>query len=215
MTTPERRRWRWAAARDRARDQVQLLSQRPPAEASVDSVILQPQLPLPPEVVTRVLTPTVSPISRPAESPTPWVARFESPLRIQKIGEESGRPVWRLTAPLRYRSLVLAGVGFDPVFEVPEGFETDLTSAPRLPMVFLFAGDTAHAPAALHDYLYRGKLFKRKVCDAVMNEAMGLDQPELGVFAVPTWRRVMMVGSLRAMGWWAWDRIVVATEGIA
>jgi len=38
---------------------------------------------------------------------------------------------------------------------VPAGFETDYASVPRLPLMWLIAGDVAHEAAVLHDFLYR------------------------------------------------------------
>ena len=39
---------------------------------------------------------------------------------------------------------------------VPSGYVTDFASVPRLPLVFLVMGDTAHEAAGLHDYVCRG-----------------------------------------------------------
>jgi hypothetical protein len=57
--------------------------------------------------------------------------------------------VWVLDAPLVYES-DLAGK-----IEVPEGFETDFASVPRVPIAYTFFGDRAHREAVIHDFLYR------------------------------------------------------------
>jgi hypothetical protein len=90
-------------------------------------------------------------------------AAFLSPLDVRK--EARGR--WRLLAPLAYRS-ALAG----HLFEVPEGFVTDFASVPRLPVVYLVAGDTAHEAAVIHDWLYTTHQVGRVVADQVFSEAI-------------------------------------------
>ncbi len=99
---------------------------------------------------------------------------------------------WRLDAPFRLDT----GAG---IVEVPAGFVTDFASVPRLPLVFLLTGDTAHAPAVVHDWLYRTQTTSRAFADAVFREAMGV-----GPRAEPAWRRWIMWAALRAFGWVAW-----------
>lgn len=41
------------------------------------------------------------------------------------------------------------------VITVPKGFNTDLASVPRVPIIYMLWGDRAHREAVLHDYLYR------------------------------------------------------------
>jgi hypothetical protein len=95
--------------------------------------------------------------------------------------QDDGR--WILCKPLVYQSDVAK-----QTFTVPEGFETDLASVPRLPVVYLLTGDTARAAAVVHDYLYSERKVSRKVADAVLREASE-------VSGVPAWRRwVMWVG---------------------
>lgn len=57
--------------------------------------------------------------------------------------------VWILTVPLVYNSDLMGKI------EVPAGFETDLASIPRLPIIYALWGDRAHREAVIHDYLYR------------------------------------------------------------
>jgi len=57
--------------------------------------------------------------------------------------------VWIVTFPLIYASDLI-----DQVL-VPEGFETDFASVPRIPLIYSMWGDRAHREAVLHDYLFR------------------------------------------------------------
>lgn len=57
--------------------------------------------------------------------------------------------IWIINKPLVYNSDLIG------IFMVPEGFETDFASVPRIPIAYMFFGDTAHREAVLHDYLYR------------------------------------------------------------
>jgi hypothetical protein len=56
---------------------------------------------------------------------------------------------WRLNSPLVYMSELVGRV------EVPAGFETDLSSVPRLPLIYWLWGGRAHREGVLHDALYR------------------------------------------------------------
>jgi hypothetical protein len=99
---------------------------------------------------------------------------------------------WILAAPLVYQSDV-AGL----TFTVPAGFQTDLASVPRLPIVYMLTGDTSSKAAVVHDFLYTSKLVARSVADAVLREASA-------VTLVPAWRRALMYWGVRAFGWSHW-----------
>jgi len=58
--------------------------------------------------------------------------------------------VWILTQSLSYYSLILKRW-----ILIPAGFETDLSSVPRVPFVFWFWGGRAHREGVLHDFLFR------------------------------------------------------------
>jgi len=58
--------------------------------------------------------------------------------------------VYVLREPLVYESECL-----NCRIEVPTGFETDLASVPRVPIIYWFFGNRAHREAVLHDYLFR------------------------------------------------------------
>ncbi len=100
----------------------------------------------------------------------------------------NGRPLWRLLSPLVYDSELL---GF--ITTVPTGHETDLASVPRLPLIYLLAGDTAHEASVVHDYLYSTGDVQRATADAVFREAMA-------VVGEPAWRRWAMWAAVRAFG---------------
>lgn len=74
---------------------------------------------------------------------------FLNYLDATEIGEYNGRAVWRLNASLDFR------LDKYRLMHVPAGFETDLASVPRLPLIYMIWGDRAHREAVLHDYMYR------------------------------------------------------------
>ena len=88
--------------------------------------------------------------------------------------QEFPQILWRLQAPLQYYSVV-AGQWII----VPEGFITDGCSIPRLPFIYLLAGDKAEEAGYVHDWLYTSQMFPRETCDAILREAviaMGYDE---------------------------------------
>lgn len=94
---------------------------------------------------------------------------FRDNLHVEEIGEQGGRPVYKLTEPLTY----VCEDGTE--ITIPKGFESDMASVPRLPLVWLWFGDRAHRSACLHDYLYRRDAVPqvtRAVADGVFREAM-------------------------------------------
>ncbi len=76
------------------------------------------------------------------------MAKFLNILSADEIGTFKSRTVHRLTKPLIWENGPLT-------VTIPVGFETDLASVPRVPIVYLIWGDRAHREAVLHDYLYR------------------------------------------------------------
>lgn len=74
---------------------------------------------------------------------------------------------WRLSKPLIYYSALV-----DMTMITPTGFVTDFASVPRLPIAYLFAGNTAHWEAAGHDRGYRWCLLPRLTEDRIFHEAM-------------------------------------------
>lgn len=100
---------------------------------------------------------------------------------------------WVLAQPLVYQSDV-AGI----TITVPAGFQTDLASVPRLPVIYLLCGDTSTAAAVVHDYLYGSNLVDRATADAVLREASA-------VTGVPAWRRGLMWAGVRLFGASHWS----------
>ena len=110
------------------------------------------------------------------------------PQFLDHICAEKENGGWRLISRLRYVSALVPGI-----ITVPSGFATDFASVPRLPFAYLLAGNTAHRPAVVHDYLYRTARYPRQKADAVFYEAMGAD-------GVPTWRALLMWAAVRLAG---------------
>lgn len=117
------------------------------------------------------------------------MSKFHTSLRVEKISGDG----WRLLSPLIYSSDVA-----QQVFIVPEGFETDFASVPRLPMAYLLAGDHGHWAAVIHDYLYSVQTLPRDKADDVFYEA-------LLVSGEPKWRAWAMWAAVRAAGGFAWN----------
>lgn len=102
--------------------------------------------------------------------------------------QADGRGMWRLEHPLVFQSAVLGRA-----ITVPECFETDFASVPRVPVAYWLAGDTAHPAAVVHDYLYSTGEVSRATADRVLLEAMAAE-------GVPAWRRYPMYWAVRAFG---------------
>lgn len=100
---------------------------------------------------------------------------------------------WILVQSVVYESNVAVRV-----ITVPAGFQTDLASVPRIPLVYDLCGDTASLAAIVHDYLYSTHLVDRATADAVLREASA-------VTGVPTWRRWLMWAGVRLGGASHWD----------
>lgn len=100
---------------------------------------------------------------------------WRTKLRVERAGHDaSGRAVWELLEPLVFESRVLSAAG--PVtIVVPPVFRTNYASVPRLPLVFLLAGDRSYEEAALHDWLYTAHTVEREQADAVFLEALLLN----------------------------------------
>jgi len=113
--------------------------------------------------------------------------------------EKRARRVWRTTRPISY-SVGQLGSGW--TITVPEGFETDGASIPRLLWILWppFGGDYDQA-AVLHDYLYRTafKCMERVVADAIFIEAMQ-------VCGTGPWTRWPIFLGVRAGGWVTYRR---------
>jgi len=140
------------------------------------------------------------------------MAGFLDPLRVELRGWEAGRPVWALTAPLRYRSDRLG-----TTIVVPSGFVTDLASVPRVALLWLVAGGRAPRPSVPHDYAYQahtvrmedgtGRPVTRAEADAVFYEALRAD-PLDGAGPVLAW---CLWAAVRVGGGPVWARAETRT----
>lgn len=136
--------------------------------------------------------------------------KFLRPLRVEQVGWSAGRPLWRLTAPLHYRSSRLGAV-----VRVPAGFKTDFASVPRLLFSWWIAGGRAPRAAVIHDFLYQGGLVadrrvSRSDADAVLQEAAAAD-PHSGTNAIT---RFLMWSAVRVAGWVSYRRRAVRAKSM-
>lgn len=107
---------------------------------------------------------------------------------------------WLLGGVLSYRSQ-----RFSITINVPDGFETDLASIPRLARLLIPVNGNHRAAAILHDYLYflRGRLLNPRVtltskhADQLFLEAMTIS-------GVAAWKCRLMYTAVRAGGWAFW-----------
>lgn len=74
---------------------------------------------------------------------------FLNHLINEEIGELNGKTIYSLRQALYYVTHEYETI------VVPEGFQHDLASVPRIPLAYAAWGDRAHREAVLHDYLYR------------------------------------------------------------
>ena len=121
---------------------------------------------------------------------------FLTPLQVEEVEDTShdGRGTWRVLSPLVYESGQAA-----QTFRVPAGFITDFASVPRIPVAFWLLGDTAHAAAVLHDYLYTTHEVSKDMSDAVLREAA----KSVGV---PAWKSWLLWMGVKIGGRGPWTR---------
>ena len=101
---------------------------------------------------------------------------FLDSLFVEEINDDK----WRLIAP--FSAHVTDNDDTEAVVTVPQLFETDFASVPRIPFIYEIYGNKAHRPAVLHDYLYSlgGTDDQRQYADHVLLAASladGLDSP--------------------------------------
>ena len=102
---------------------------------------------------------------------------FLSLVEVEILDDE----LFRVVRPVRYQSAALPAI-----IVVPEGFVTDGSSVPRLPIVYWLYGGRARKAAVIHDFLYQTHICPKAIADAVFLEAMRLI-PDL-----PGWARRAM-----------------------
>lgn len=121
------------------------------------------------------------------------MAAFHSELAIRIVDDSAhgGSGRWRLTEPLTYYS-----DGFGMVV-VPEGFETDMDSAPRWAIYGLY-GNVAHKASVVHDWLLQEGQ-PRNAADKEFLAAMKAS-------GVPPWRRWPRYLAVRAFSLFTGER---------
>ena len=104
---------------------------------------------------------------------------------------------WTLAAPLQYYSEML-----NSLIIVPTGFQTDLASVPRFPLVFDVWGARAHRESVIHDYLYCVGAFP-DVTYAQANQIFLEAMKSRGVHWYIRWPMYLAVC---AGGWFHWKK---------
>ena len=69
--------------------------------------------------------------------------------------KEGSDSIYILDNPLIYYSSYLKSLGLDPIVRAEAGFNTDLASVPRVPIIYAMWGGRAHREAVIHDFLFR------------------------------------------------------------
>jgi len=131
---------------------------------------------------------------------------FDSLLQATEIGMRRGKYIRRLDGKLRFRNIC-----------IPIGFQTDLDSVPRVPIIFWLWGDRAHREAVLHDYLYRinsRPVVTRWMADSYFREAIIVTQMEKDP---ESWIRTQFVAwgmwlGVRIGGWSSYHKMRVEDE---
>lgn len=113
---------------------------------------------------------------------------FGDRLQVEEIDDSH----WKLVKEFVYDSEVAHAR-----ISVPPGFVTDFASVPRVPVAFWLTGDTAHAAAVIHDWLYTTGLLPKATADSVFYEAMRAS-------GIPFWRAKVMYWGVAYGGASAW-----------
>lgn len=98
--------------------------------------------------------------------------------------------LWRLMAPFAYHVRTYPS---DDVITVPDGFETDFASVPRILWWLIPPTGRYGKACVVHDWLYVTKTRPRIESDAIFLEAME-------VLGVPRWKRLLMWLAVRMAG---------------
>lgn len=120
------------------------------------------------------------------------MSSFTEPLTVTKI---SGK-MWRVERGFEF---YVGSEDSGARISVPEGFETDFASVPRIFWTILPPDGEYTQAAVLHDYLYNTKKFSRKYSDDIFLMAME-------ALGVALWKRNIMYRAVRMFGWRPWSR---------
>jgi hypothetical protein len=137
------------------------------------------------------------------------MSSFTQPLRYENTDRwEGGRRVVRITKGFRY----YVGRECSSLYvDIPEGFETDLGSIPRLFWNLISPDSPWSSAYVVHDWLYRDAGPSRAICDRVLYEALGVPQrieTDGGEFQVvmPIEQRIAVYRAVRLGGWRAYRK---------
>ena len=103
-----------------------------------------------------------------------------------------GKGEWILLAPY-------SAVWKDGRIDVPEGFQTDLSSIPRVARSIIPQIGDQNGPSVIHDWCYRYRWKGRAISDALFLATMK-------VKAVNWLRRNIIYAAVRAGGWVTWNK---------
>ena len=106
-------------------------------------------------------------------------------------GELIGKNFWKNLERFEYH---VGHLGSEEIISVPEDFETDFASVPRIFWAVISPVDKHAKAAVIHDYCY---YYARKRCDEIFKEA-------LEVLEVSPWKVWCMYQSVRVGGYYAW-----------
>lgn len=121
------------------------------------------------------------------------MSHFSSDLCLRNANEKDDGQ-WLTTQSLRYQSDHLGREIF-----VPEKFQTDLASVPRLWAVYAIFGGRANEASVVHDFLYSAPhQCTRRQADAVLYEAMVVTMDL-------KWMAWFMWLGVRMGGWLFWE----------
>lgn len=84
---------------------------------------------------------------------------------------------------------------------VPEGFDTDFASVPRLLWTIIPKWGTYGKAAVVHDFMYRHKQLPRDKADLIFHDCMIYN-------GVPAWKAKLMYLAVRAFGGFSYGKIV-------
>ena len=104
------------------------------------------------------------------------MSSFTKPLIVEKL--DNG--LWKVARAFEYH---VGEEGSNDIISVPEGFQTDFASVPRIFWVILPPDGKYTQAAVVHDFIYNKQIRSRKEADRIFLEAMQ-------VLGVPAWKRL-------------------------
>lgn len=84
-------------------------------------------------------------------------------------GELIGKNLWKTLESFEYH---IGEYPSEEIITVPEGFETDFATVPRIVWSIISPIDNHAKAAVIHDYCYEYKIYSRKRCDEIFKEAL-------------------------------------------